>query len=487
MDIVRHVLYQAKTSPQKPAIAFTGGVATYGMLGSAIHASTNHILGAGLQPGGLVAIDVRNPIHHLALIFALERCGITSISVPTSFSVTASGLKPDAIILDRYGSALSGARTLAVDDGWFTLDGSVSSPEGPGIADGQYHRVVLSSGTTGVPKAIGITGRVMERRLLHGIVWGSDGGRTLSMFGFSTVLAVSPIFTLAGGGLACFAPNPQEALHLIRVFGVTQLFAASGQLQGLIDCQTRDFEPCPSLKMVGVGGSRIPGEVLAKTRSLLCNNLVIAYGSSETGTVCYARAADVEGIEEAVGYMTPWARVEAVDEDFRVLPAGQAGLLRLWSDMVAEYVAERPEDRAILREDGWFYPGDIGTISEDGLVAITGRSIELINRGGAIVAPQFIEDVLAERSEVAQVGAFGVTNDQGFEEIWAAIVPKAPLNRDEIFRFCRHRLGDKTPDVLVTVDDIPRTDTGKIMRTRLRELAVQRHKAEANPMDAATS
>ena len=299
------------------------------------------------------------------------------------------------------------------------------------MVDSQYYRVVLSSGTTGVPKAIGMTGRVMERRLLHGIVWGSEGGRTLSMLGFSTVMAVSPIFTLAGGGLACFAPNPQEALHLIRVFGVTQLFAASGQLQGLIDCQTRDFEPCPSLKMVGVGGSRIPGEVLAKTRSLLCNNLVIAYGASETGTVCYARAAVVEGIEEAVGYMAPWAKVEVVDEDCRVLPAGQAGLLRVWSDMVAEYVAERPEDRAILREDGWFYPGDIGTISKDGLVAITGRSIELINRGGAIVAPQFIEDVLAERSEVAQVGAFGVTNDQGFEEIWAAIVSKAPFNQDE--------------------------------------------------------
>lgn len=479
MNIADYVLYHARFSPQKPALAFTGGVATYGMMGSAIHASANRIREAGLRPGGLVAIDVRNPFHHLVIIFALERCGLTSVSVHTSFTVTVSGLKPVAVILDRFGSPIPGAGTVAVDDGWFILDPVEPSADGPGIAEDQYQRVFLSSGTTGVPKAVGLSTRVMERRIMDGIVWSSGGDRALTMAGFSTVGAIGPLFTLASGGLACFAPNPEETLHLIRLFNITQVTAMAGQLQGLIEQQTKNFEPCPSLQRLTVGGSQVPEPLLSGARSLLCSNLVLAYGTTETGVVAYGRAAavmgaDVTGADGAVGYVAPWAKVEAVDDAGVKLAAGQTGRLRLWSDKTAEYVAERPEDRAVLTADGWFYPGDIGLVRENGLLAVSGRANELINRGGAIVAPQLIEDVLMERAEIAQAGVFEVGSDGGFPQIWAAVVPKEGFDEEKIFRFCRHRLGDKTPDVLVPVDDIPRTDTGKIIRHRLREIAVQR-------------
>jgi long-chain acyl-CoA synthetase len=294
-----------------------------------------------------------------------------------------------------------------------------------------------------------------------------SGWRILSMLGFSTSAFMVPLTAVAWGGLACFAASPEEILHTIRLFGVTQLFVANMQLQGLIDAQAGGYEPCPSLRMINVSGSRIPSGLLMRTRAQLCNNVIISYGSTECGLVAT--------VETAAGYAMPWARVEAVDENGTVLAQGEAGRLRVSSDEMAEYVADRPDD-SNPAPDGWFYPGDVGSVRADGLVMITGRSAELINRGGSIVAPELVEEVLVAKAEIAQAAVFGVTNDKGFEEIWAAVVPRQPYRDEEVLQFCRQRLVEKTPDVLITVDAIPRTDNGKVMRNRLREIAVQRRK-----------
>jgi acyl-CoA synthetase (AMP-forming)/AMP-acid ligase II len=100
MHLAKQVLYQATASPQKPALAYPGGVATYTALAGAIRTAAHQLRSVGLEQGNVVAIDVRNPLHHTALILALELCGITSVSVQTSFSIKVSGLKLDAILVD---------------------------------------------------------------------------------------------------------------------------------------------------------------------------------------------------------------------------------------------------------------------------------------------------------------------------------------------------------------------------------------------------
>ena len=104
MHLAKQVLYQATASPQKPALAYPGGVATYTALAGAIRTTAHQLRSVGLEQGNVVAIDVRNPLHHTALILALELCGITSVSVQTSFSIKVSGLKLDAILVDRFAS-----------------------------------------------------------------------------------------------------------------------------------------------------------------------------------------------------------------------------------------------------------------------------------------------------------------------------------------------------------------------------------------------
>jgi acyl-CoA synthetase (AMP-forming)/AMP-acid ligase II len=129
--------------------------------------------------------------------------------------------------------------------------------------------------------------------------------------------------------------------------------------------------------------------------------------------------------------------------------------------------------------DGWFYPGDIGSLSSDRLLYVSGRVSERINAGGVKVAPSVIEDVISMRPEVSDVGAFEYTNPEGISEIAVAIVPHESIhrenfNRAELREYFRKRLREKTPRRWMIVREIPRNEQGKIDRAQLKDMAQRR-------------
>jgi acyl-CoA synthetase (AMP-forming)/AMP-acid ligase II len=125
-------------------------------------------------------------------------------------------------------------------------------------------------------------------------------------------------------------------------------------------------------------------------------------------------------------------------------------------------------------KDGWFYPGDVGRIFPDGLVVITGRTNEVINRGGVIVAPEVIEEVLRLDPLVRDVAVVGVPNAAGIEEIWAAVVAEGPIDANAIAVRARDKLNEKVPDRILRIDAVPRNENGKVTRNALREQLIAR-------------
>jgi len=478
MDFAKLILFQARSRLHEPAIAFTGGVATYGVLASAIETATGKLAAVGLTRGDLVAIDVRNPIQHVALIIALGLCGMPSASVQTSFNVEMSGLKPDAILVDQHAKQPAGLRLISVDESWFLVDPEhppdfVKLLALPGFADEDaVARIVFSSGTTGVPKSTGFTGRNMEMRLAHASFTyggGAVGGiRVLCLMGFSTFGGyLAMIGALASGGVACFAQQPGEVLHVMRMFNVDLLILAVVQLQGVL-ASLGDGRPPLSLKTVTAGGSRIPAALLKEAQARLCSNIVFGYGSTEAGSMAHAPASMLMQIDGASGYAYPWVTLQAVDEEGRKVAPGETGIFRVKTSEQAYYVVEHP-DNALLFRDGWFYPGDVGTVRADGLITVTGRSAEIINRGGSIVAPDLVEQVLAMHPTVKEAVAFGLPTKTGIDEIAAAVVAPDRFNEAELLYFCRERLADKAPGSIRRIEAVPRTDSGKPKRRQVRE------------------
>jgi acyl-coenzyme A synthetase/AMP-(fatty) acid ligase len=194
------------------------------------------------------------------------------------------------------------------------------------------------------------------------------------------------------------------------------------------------------------------------------------YGSTELGPVAYGPASAMRGIDGATGFVMPGEVIEIVGADGAALPAEQEGTIRVRSANVGSYFVPTREDAEIFK-DGWFYPGDIGRLTADGMLIITGRVTEVINRGGDKLAPEVIEGALRLMPEITDAAVFAVPNT---DQIWAAVVGSAPLNHEAVLSFCRQRLAGMAPDRLFELERIPRNEMGKIIREEMREAIMKR-------------
>ncbi|WP_417310642.1 class I adenylate-forming enzyme family protein [Devosia sp.] len=478
MQLVKAVIHQARRCETDPAVAFGGGIVDFrgliGQTGAAIEA----IRLLGLPSGALVLLDIRNPIHHLATIYALALLGLKSASVGASFTAQAAGgPRPAVFLTDRDDLNGTDIPLQRVDSRWFAFDAARPIDYAkllamPGFPDpDDVFRYVYSSGTTGRPKCVALTNRAMEARIGHlmlSLSRRSSAGAEINLMGFSTTLGImAPLFTHTVGALLCFPSSPAETLHMTRLFNVTSINGAVVQIKALVDALGSSPPPA-GLRSVGVAAARVPPALLKDIRARLCSHVISAYGSTELGALSFGTAADLERGDGATGHVLPWVKLEVVDDDRNPLPPGADGIIRAQTDELAFYV-DAEGNAAEMLEDGWFYPGDYGRIEPDGLVVITGRIGDIINRGGVVVAPDYVEEVLKQAPGVADVAVVGAPGDDGLDKIWAAIIAPEEIDGEAVMAFARARLNERSPDRLFQVERFPRAESGKLQRNALRQ------------------
>jgi fatty-acyl-CoA synthase len=151
---------------------------------------------------------------------------------------------------------------------------------------------------------------------------------------------------------------------------------------------------------------------------------------------------------------------------------GVEGELWVKSPAVAREYWQRPEASAETFVDGWCRTGDIGQITTDGVLRITGRQKDMIKSGGENIYPIEIEGVLTDHPKVADAAVIGVPDSKFQETVCAVLVrePAARLEQEEVVAYCRSRLaGFKRPKYVVFVDRLPRNAAGKVLKHVLRE------------------
>jgi acyl-coenzyme A synthetase/AMP-(fatty) acid ligase len=472
MNWFEQIAFQAKLSPDEPAVVFPGGMATYGVLVGCVEAASQHILRTGLKKGQVVALEIRHPLLHLVIILALHRCGIASLTLQTSYLIQQANLNIDRLLSHRYQESGNQSKLILVSNDWLAPPaGNLAPLPVTGFdASDDVCRLVLSSGTTGAPKVVSVSELNLEYRF-HRSAFMLERGRYLSMMGFSTLGGYQLLMSaLVLGGTICFAGAPEDVLQVIALYHVTHLIAAPFQVRTLLETQTKNGLNFPSLRYVMLGGSRLETHLINEVRAQLCPNVICTYGSTELGAVAFAPASAMRGIDGATGFVIPGEVVEIVGKDGVALPPDHEGVVRIKSASIGSYFVPTAEDAEIFR-DGWFYPGDIGKLTSDGLLVITGRVNEVLNRGGDKLAPEVIEGVLRLMPEIADAAVFAVPNT---EQIWAAVVGKAPLKHEAILAFCKTKLAGMAPDRIFELDRIPRNDMGKIIREEMREAIMKR-------------
>ena len=468
-SFAEHILHHARLRPEQPAIVLPDRLVTFDMLAQGILHAEERVRALALAPADLVCVTLASPIRHLIVSAALFRLGQPALSAESVEGIAALKLPVRAFLQDPGGAITPGLRRIPVDEDWFAGPRISIAPRRGFASDDALCRVDISSGSTGVPKAVWLS-QARFRRLLEGLQAGDAvgvRGRVLNLIRLSgawgfrlTAHALSAGFTLV------FADSPRQALQMAATYNVDAIVASTHQVRDLVREQTRAPIPLPSVKALMFGGGLATRALLSEARARLCAQTIVQYGANEVGSIAVTPADVLMDQEGAIGYPQPGVTLEIVGPDGGPLASGATGVVRLRTPSMGRPFLPGADDGHPGLRSGWFYPGDLGRLTEDGMLVLDGRASEVINSGGLKRAPEVIEEVVLRHPNVAEAAAFGAFGADGIEEVNLAIVTRAPIAERQLVDWCGER-GVEVARVFA-VESLPRTPLGKIRREALK-------------------
>ncbi len=347
--------------------------------------------------------------------------------------------------------------------------------------------IQFTSGTTGSPKAATLTHHnILNNAFFLGERMGVTEGDRYCM----------PLPLYHCGGMVCGS-------LLGMVHGATVIYPGEGfdplaTLEALQDerCTVLGAVPTVFIALLNhaefhrfdlsplgkgfIGGAPCPVEVMRRLiDEMHMRDIAIIYGMTETSPVSVQTSRDdtLEQRVATVGHAHPHVEVKIIDLEGRTVPHGVQGEIctRGYSVMLGYWNGTEQTAEAIDRAR-WMHTGDLGTMDANGYIAITGRSKDMVIRGGENIYPREVEEFLYGHPAVADVQAFGVPDALYGEELcaWIKLKPGAQATEEEIRAFCRGRITHfKIPRYVRFVDAYPMTVTGKVQKFVMREMMSQ--------------
>lgn len=477
MNIVEPILFQAKFHPEAPALCAQGiDVVSYGRLAAQMSNVARRATASGLRRGNVVVLSVDQPLLHAALILGLTQAGIVPVSV--AMHRPPAGLKVDAVIRNGPYPFLPHVPHLPLDYSWLMGEGGAAevSPAG-GSASDQVCRIILTSGTTGDPKAVALTHhQIMARNARFEYLLGNRHptfSRIYIHMGLAAALSYYFLTYILGRGGTIFfhGETLDNTLRAFDVFGIEAMLATPTTLAQLLAVCDRYPSIDIHLDTIVSGGSLLTKPLVERVRPRLCSHLVTVYGATETTLTATAPAHRIAHIDGAAGYVAPGARFEIVDESDRPVPSGTEGIVRIASEFAVDRYIDDPVESAQVFRDGWFYPGDLGSLTADNLLIISGRKNDVLNAGGGKIAAEKVEAVLLAFKGVSEAAVFMAPSRTGVDEVWAALAASEKIDPEAVRMHCRpHMPPVFVPAHVVVLDALPINATGKIDRPRLKQM-----------------
>ncbi len=443
---------------------------------------------AGVEPADVVALALSQPLIELLVTLGAVRIGATVTPHKPNW---AAALKKELFGRHATRWLIGDARQpdpVAQSMGVRCLDSSaLLAPAGSGAAqagrppvvrglDAVPWRLSLSSGTTGTPKSIPQSHVLGALVLSLVAAMAGEANQRLMVYADLAigVAAAEGLAQLAGGGELVLLPSPgaPQVLAALRQRQPTRLVTTTGNAGGLVEHAHRI---CPegvggggSLRSVLIAGSAVAPALRQGVARHLCEHIEVAYGSTEAGRLAVLNPAAHALRPGSAGRLLPWVQARAFDESGEALPVGRVGLLGFRAPTVFDgYLGDAVTTAAVLR-DGWFFPGDRGSVDEAGFLSLHGRVDDVLNLGGLKLDPTRIEGVLDRHPGVRESAVLALDAPGGQTVLVAVLVVDGPFDEAALRQRCRAQLGPSmVPRLFTAVEALPRNDAGKIMRRAL--------------------
>jgi acyl-CoA synthetase (AMP-forming)/AMP-acid ligase II len=476
-NIADQLAVHGRQRPTQPAVVHGEQVLDYRTVDLEVSRRAAHLQDLGVAPGTIVGIALRDSIEHLLMLYAVARAGGVILPLDCRWQQFEKQRVAEhfsaAAVLVEPGAAFEGARCIEAGEEWQANVARANVQRE--FPDGDRGLVMsLSSGTTGRPKGPMLSHeRLASRFPVHWIDLGF-GSRERYMnatplyFGGGRTFSMSPLYS---GGTVVLCPPPYTPAELaseVARTSSTLLFLVPTLLRRLLDCDPGTLAPLRGLKTLISSGSALTPQERQQIRERICPNLVEYYASTEGGGISVLTPADQLRFGDSVGRPAFGVEVNVVDEHHRVVPPGTTGRIRYRSPGAAEAFYHDPEASKAAFQDGWFYPGDLGMLNEEGYLFLKGRVKDMIIRGGINIYPQEVETTLMGHTAVAEAAVVGWPSREFNEEVAAFVIRKAAVEKSELIALCRASLASyKVPREIFFVDELPRNSLGKVVKAEL--------------------
>lgn len=380
MNVVDAVLHQCRISPASTAIIVPGGqihIITYAGLERVLNSLTREMLKLGFERGDIVGINVDDKVFHIGLALALNRLGVITISCGDRPLPQEIGAK--ALIANRAMPAEHGDRIIRADPRWISSGGETATDrrliQG---GDDDECGLFLTTESTGAVKAVALThNAIIARNANLDFAHGSRFPRCARLhcdmdLSHAAALGYVMYVLMRGGTILLgtgFSADIETAKTLYRV---EHMVTTEQDFKRYLNFYKSEKLYQCELDHVVVLGRSLPSEVTAQGREYMTRNIITCYGPIETGPVACVDSQTIADVPGAAGYILPGVKVEIVDTSGQQLPPGVEGTVRVQTGSMAKGYFGNPEQTRVSFRDGFYYPGDRGTLSANGLLTLTG-------------------------------------------------------------------------------------------------------------------
>jgi acyl-coenzyme A synthetase/AMP-(fatty) acid ligase len=476
MAVLESIFAYARSAPRRTALIANGCATSYHDFAASIVLVRRHLRAQAISRDRVAVMVVDNVADAWIIGLALRGLGVTTVNGRSAADIARLGLAAVSVVSTAAESgpdlaaaaADAGAPLIQLPKDACAAASSTSIDSEPPVdADKAGGHILLTSGTTGVYKKVLIDPALEAASVaLRADLYGLSAGSVVNLFDFGgwTVAGYqTPISVWSQGGAVVVHQGPDRW----RALAAPGLTLAYTQPQILADLLAAPAEvPLRNDAMTLIVGAGVLSQAdWRAARERLTSDVRTGYGSTEAGPCALTRIETPEDL--AWHRIHPAFQVQVVDDQHRPLPAGRTGAVRVRTSGIEGYLGDEAATRDFFR-DGFFYPGDLGALRQDGRLSVLGRVTDVINVRGDKIPTTPIETALQDALGAKAVCVFSAPGADGAEEVHVAIERGRIIGPDELKAALLAALPHVPAARVHAVDGFARNHMGKIDRAILR-------------------
>ncbi|MSQ40715.1 MAG: long-chain-fatty-acid--CoA ligase [Dehalococcoidia bacterium] len=512
MNTSEFLTVTAAIVPDRNAIIFDAKHITFGQMMERVNRLANALADLGVGPGDRVATMQVNCNEYVESYFAVAK--LDAVFVPINFRARADEL---TFMLNDSGTKalLVGQRYLdmvtSIKPSLTSLQTAISleaaRPGFPAYDDllakasdeerfptgeeDDLTIIMFTAGTTGTPKGVMLSHNSFTSYILNNVdpVDLDSEEKNILTVPLHHIAGIQAVMAAIYGGRTLVLQRQfeeEEWMRLVQDEQVNRAMMVPTMLKRLMDHAKFKEYNLSSLQVITYGAAPMPLVIIQQAIKVFPDTRFInAFGQTETASTITMLPPEDHNIREgeadyekklkrlsSIGKPLPDVEVLIVDEDGKKTAVGVSGeIVARGSRLMKGYWNREEATKETLR-GGWLYTGDLGYFDADGYIFLSGRAKDFIKRGGEMVAPEEVEQILHSHPSIDEAAIIGVPDVEWGERILAVAVkkPGKEVTEQELIDFCRpHMAGFKRPEKVVFVKELPRNPMGKVLKRELRQ------------------